>query len=116
MQTSPVVNKMVCQSHRQRCFNKAYGRNPLLASGNPLNIRRRRKPWNILKKVGASAHLVPANKLILGISAPSENAESIAAKVGIAKRYNLNGVALWRLGLINDGMWQTLRDSLIAKR
>jgi hypothetical protein len=66
--------------------------------------------------VGASAHLVPANKLILGISAPSENAESIAAKVGIAKRYNLNGVALWRLGLINDGMWQTLRDSLIAKR
>ncbi len=59
---------------------------------------------------------VPANKLILGISAPSETAASIATKVGIAKRYNLGGVALWRLGVINDGMWQTLRDSLIANR
>ena len=59
---------------------------------------------------------VPANKLVLGISAPSETAASIATKVGIAKRYNLNGVALWRLGVINDGMWQTLRDSLTASR
>ena len=53
---------------------------------------------------------VPAQKLILGISAPSETADSIATKVGIAKRYNLNGVALWRLGVIDDGMWETLRD------
>lgn len=53
---------------------------------------------------------VPAQKLILGISAPSETADSIATKVGIAKRYNLNGVALWRLGVIDDGMWQALRD------
>ncbi len=52
---------------------------------------------------------VPANKLILGISAHSESAASIGAKVGIAKRYRLNGVALWRLGLIDDGMWQVLR-------
>ncbi len=57
---------------------------------------------------------VPASKLVLGISAPSENAASIATKVGIAKRYNLNGVALWRLGLISDDMWQTLRNSLTA--
>jgi hypothetical protein len=56
------------------------------------------------------------SELILGISAPSETAASIATKVGIAKRYNLNGIALWRLGLINDGMWQTLRDSLTASR
>jgi spore germination protein YaaH len=70
----------------------------------------------VKQAVEMACHLVPANKLILGISAPSETAESIATKVGIAKRYNLNGVALWRLGLINDGMWQTLRDSLIANR
>jgi spore germination protein YaaH len=57
---------------------------------------------------------VPAPKLLLGISAPSETAESIAAKVGIAKRYNLGGIALWRLGVINEGMWQTLRATLIA--
>ena len=59
---------------------------------------------------------VPAHKLLLGISAPSETAESIATKVGIAKRYNLGGVALWRLGVINDGMWQTLKANLIAER
>ncbi len=60
--------------------------------------------------------LVPAHKLLLGISAPSETAQSIATKVGIAKRYNLGGIALWRLGVINDGMWETLRASLIANR
>ncbi|MGI5920185.1 MAG: stalk domain-containing protein [Syntrophomonadaceae bacterium] len=70
----------------------------------------------VKQAVEMACNAVPANKLILGISAPSENAESIATKVGIAKRYNLNGVALWRLGLINDGMWQTLRDSLTADR
>jgi spore germination protein YaaH len=59
---------------------------------------------------------VPANKLILGISAPTETAASIATKVGIAKRYDLGGVALWRLGVINEGMWQALRDSLIANK
>ena len=59
---------------------------------------------------------VPAHKLLLGISAPSETEESIATKVGIAKRYNLGGVALWRLGVINDGMWQTLKANLIAER
>lgn len=59
---------------------------------------------------------VPTSKLILGISAPSETAASIASKVGIAKRYDLSGVALWRLGVIDEGMWQTLRDSLTAKR
>ncbi len=59
---------------------------------------------------------VPADKLLLGISAPSETAASIATKVGIAKRYNLGGIALWRLGVIDDGMWQTLRASLTASR
>jgi hypothetical protein len=70
----------------------------------------------VKQAVEMACNAVPANKLILGISAPSETAASIATKVGIAKRYNLNGVALWRLGVITDGMWQTLRESLIANR
>jgi Predicted glycosyl hydrolase len=70
----------------------------------------------VIQAVEMACQSVPAHKLILGISAPSETAESIATKVGIAKRYNLGGVALWRLGVINDGMWQTLRDSLAATR
>ncbi|NLB89158.1 MAG: copper amine oxidase [Syntrophomonadaceae bacterium] len=56
---------------------------------------------------------VPHNKLILGISAPSENPESLATKVGLAKRYNLEGIALWRLGLITDGMWEVIKISII---
>ena len=75
------------------------------------------EPVSLVKQaVEMACKSVSANKLILGISAPSETAESIATKVGIAKRYNLNGVALWRLGVINDGMWQALRDSLTANR
>ncbi len=66
----------------------------------------------VTQAVETAIAAVPADKLILGISAPSETAASINAKVGIAKRYNLNGIALWRLGLIDDGMWQTLRSSL----
>ena len=66
--------------------------------------------------VETACQSVPANKLILGISAPSETAESIAGKVWIARRYNLNGVALWRLGVISNEMWQALRDSLPANR
>lgn len=53
---------------------------------------------------------VPPQKLILGISAPSETPDSIPVKIGIAKRYNLNGIALWRLGLISDGMWDEMRE------
>lgn len=59
---------------------------------------------------------VPAQKLILGISAPSEIDESIATKIGIAKRYNLNGIALWRLGVINDGMWEALKGNVEVNR
>lgn len=73
------------------------------------------EPVNQVKQaVEMACSSVPANKLILGISAPNETAQSVATKVGIAKRYNLSGVALWRLGLINGEMWQTLRNNLIA--
>jgi spore germination protein YaaH len=66
--------------------------------------------------VKMAAASVPAQKLILGISAPSETAESIQGKIDIAKRYNLSGIALWRLGVIDDGMWESLRDNVEAKR
>ncbi len=65
----------------------------------------------VTEAVKMSLASIPANKLILGISAPSETAASIGAKISIAKRYNLAGVALWRLGLIDDAMWQTLRET-----
>ncbi|MGE5701246.1 MAG: stalk domain-containing protein [Clostridia bacterium] len=45
---------------------------------------------------------VPKEKLILGISMGSENEQSVNQKIGLAKRYDLKGFALWRLGLISQ--------------
>lgn len=59
---------------------------------------------------------VPREKLLLGISVPNETAESILVKAGIAKRYNLNGIALWRLGLLPDDMWQALRTTIQVRQ
>lgn len=58
---------------------------------------------------------VPPEKLVLGISAPSETPESMLTKVGIAKRHNLNSIALWRLGLITDGMWTGLKRTILPR-
>ena len=58
----------------------------------------------------ALKHLAP-EKLVLGISLASENPSSILDKVDIAKRYQLQGIALWRLGLASDAMWQALRTA-----
>ncbi|OXM14256.1 stalk domain-containing protein [Paenibacillus herberti] len=38
------------------------------------------------------------SKLLLGISLGSENADSLRGPAGLAKRYGLKGIALWRLG------------------
>ncbi|CEP68348.1 Glycoside hydrolase, superfamily [Moorella glycerini] len=59
---------------------------------------------------------VPPEKLILGISAPTKMAESIITKVGIAKRYNLDGIAIWRLGLVTGEIWGALRVTVIPRR
>ncbi len=64
----------------------------------------------VLQAVEMAAEVVPPQKLLLGICVPYETAESIKAKLGIAKRYGLNGIALWRLGLVTPEMWQALRS------
>lgn len=56
---------------------------------------------------------VSADKLVLGISAASESEDSIADKIAIANRYHLSGIAIWRLGLITDEEWDTLRGELV---
>ncbi|MTI85463.1 MAG: copper amine oxidase [Firmicutes bacterium] len=66
----------------------------------------------VMQAVETAGRAVPPEKLVLGISAPSETAESIIAKVGIAKRYGLKGVALWRLGVIPGEMWDTLKKHI----
>ncbi|NPV52861.1 MAG: SH3 domain-containing protein [Firmicutes bacterium] len=41
-----------------------------------------------------------------------ENESSIAAKIAIAKKYDLRGIAIWRLGYEDASYWRALRKSL----
>ncbi|KAF1083888.1 putative sporulation-specific glycosylase YdhD [Sporotomaculum syntrophicum] len=66
----------------------------------------------VIQAVETAIAVIPAEKLVLGISAPNETPQSILTKVGIAKRYNLDGIALWRLGVISDEMWQVLKTTV----
>jgi spore germination protein YaaH len=66
----------------------------------------------VIQAVETAKAVVPVEKLVLGISAPSETPESLLTKVGIAKRYNLDGIALWRLGVVSDEMWQVLKTTV----
>jgi len=58
---------------------------------------------------------VPKNKLVLGISLSSENADTVNAKIGLAKRHDLKGVAFWRIGIIGDAVMQRVQQSIVLK-
>jgi len=58
-----------------------------------------------LKEVGKE-------KLVLGISVASENETSVNTKIGLAKRYDLKGIAIWRLGLIGQPEWTQMNGSV----
>lgn len=66
----------------------------------------------VTKAVQMAIADVPPEKLVLGISLPNETPESIKTKIGIAKRYNLNGIALWRLGLVSPETWEALKATV----
>ena len=64
----------------------------------------------VIQAVSQAVTQVPPEKLILGISAVSETGESLEEKLKIAWEYDLEGAALWRLGLITDEMWTVLKN------
>lgn len=84
----------------------AYGYGP---NGRPEPLAR------VQEAVGAALGEVPRERLLLGISAASEDAQSIRAKIGIARRAGLRGIALWRLGIIGPQRLETIR-AMIAPR
>lgn len=55
---------------------------------------------------------VSKDKLILGISVFSENESSVNAKIGLAKRYGLKGIAVWRLGLIGQPVMSKMGEAV----
>jgi hypothetical protein len=54
-------------------------------------------------------------KLLLGIVSAYETPETLKQKVGLAKRYSLAGISLWRLGEIQPERMQAL-DSTVAPK
>ncbi|WP_116192780.1 stalk domain-containing protein [Paenibacillus taihuensis] len=55
---------------------------------------------------------VPKSKLVLGISIGSETAQSVAGPIGLAKRYDLKGVAFWRLGIIGSNTMTAIEKTI----
>ncbi|WP_333870569.1 stalk domain-containing protein [Desulforamulus putei] len=70
----------------------------------------------VTQAVKWASQMMPPEKLILGISVPSETPESLVTKVGIAKRYQLKGISLWRLGLVSEEMWTSLRTCVVTRK
>lgn len=69
----------------------------------------------VLQAVDMALTTIPADKLWLGISVNNETGTSLTSKIGIAKRYNLEGIAVWRLGLVTDDMWTTIWNNIKKK-
>ncbi len=80
-----------------------YGQKP-----EPLNL--------VVQAVEMALEVVPRDKLFLAISAPSETGASIPEKIGVARRYGLQGISLWRLGLITNEMWTIMRKSIEPRK
>lgn len=55
------------------------------------------------------------DKLILGISMGSEKDSTVNAKIGLAKRYDLKGIAIWRLGIIGETAWTQMNEAIEFK-
>lgn len=58
------------------------------------------------------------SKLLLGISMGSETAASLRGPAGLAKRYGLKGIALWRLGagLVDAGSLRALEGTVQLRK
>lgn len=57
-----------------------------------------------------------ASKLLLGLNMDSEDQTSVKTLTGLAKRYDLKGIALWRLGLIKSEEWNSLKETVEFKK
>lgn len=66
--------------------------------------------------VRLSLEHVDRTKLMLALVTAYESAESIPQKVGLAKRYGLAGITVWRLGALDDRELTALQQELIPQK
>lgn len=59
---------------------------------------------------------VPKEQLLLGISMGSENSKSVNSKIGLAKRYQLKGIAVWRLGIVGEAAMKQMNNSILSDK
>lgn len=85
----------------------------LIIMGYAYEDESRPEPMNKVDEgIRLALQEVSKEKLILGISVYSENENSVNAKIGLAKRYNLKGIAIWRLGIIGQPAWTEMSKSV----
>lgn len=58
---------------------------------------------------------VPAEKLLLGISKQNETRFSIKAKLELARRYQVEGIALWYWGSLDTITWDMLESRILSR-
>lgn len=57
-----------------------------------------------------------ASKLLLGLNMDSEDQNTVKTLIGLAKRHDLKGIALWRLGIIKSEEWNGLKETVEFKK
>ncbi|TCP52402.1 glycosyl hydrolase family 18 (putative chitinase) [Tumebacillus sp. BK434] len=65
--------------------------------------------------IRAAVKAVGPEKLILGINAYSETPQGVQQKIGLAKRYNLQGVGFWILRVFDDPFMDAIDAKLLLR-
>lgn len=91
-------------SYADEIILMAYDYKPYAKAPEPLTL--------VNEAIQLALKEVPKSKLVLGISLGSETDQSIGSKIGLAKRYGLKGVAIWRIGLIGDKVMGAIGKSI----
>lgn len=70
----------------------------------------------VIEAIELSLAQVGRNRILLGIVAPYETPQSLGQKVGLAKRYGLAGISIWRLGTVGADRMATLESSVTPRK
>lgn len=70
----------------------------------------------VIEAIDLALAQVGRNRILLGIVAPYETPQSLAQKVGLAKRYGLAGISVWRLGTVGADRMAALELLVIPQK